>query len=52
MLFAAATEAKQSLQFKFLWVRNCTIFMRQMGQSDPIKILKEEDIAKLFEENT
>ena len=46
-LFAAASDAKRKLQFKYLWVKNGQIFMRLNDRSPLIKICKEVDIANL-----
>ena len=46
-LFAAASEAKRTKNYKYLWVNNGQIFMRKEDRAPLVKIHKEDDIVKL-----
>ena len=46
-IFASASEAKRTLNFKYLWVKNGQIYMRKDERSPLIRISKEDDIKAL-----
>ena len=46
-LFAIAAAKKRELDFKFLWTKNGSIFMRENEQLPVIKITSDECISKL-----
>ena len=46
-LFALASEKKHSLDYKYLWTKNGTIFMRKNDTAQAIIINDEEDIYNL-----
>lgn len=41
-------QRAQELNIKFIWVKNCSIFMRRNETSPPIMISSEDDIKKLL----
>lgn len=47
LLLKRARELKTELQYSFLWVRDCKIFMRKNERSKVINIRKNSDLLKL-----
>ena len=51
-LFALASEKKHSLEYKYLWTKNGTIFMRKNDSTQSIIINDEDDIYNLPVDHT
>lgn len=51
MLLNNCKQRAQELNVKFIWVKNCSIFMRLNETSPPVQIHSDEDIKKLSASN-
>lgn len=51
-LFALASQKKKELNFKYLWSRDCNIYMRENEHSPVISIINEDCLDNLSRQNS